>query len=460
MSMIDVAKELAAEMPSEWEVYIVGGAVRDICAGILPHDIDLEVFHATPDELVAFAQRIDPHADVVGKSFGVVKLQYHLVDFDLSLPRHETKRGLGHKGFDVVPDPEMSTKEACARRDFTINSMMLRLPDLKLIDHYGGRRDLRFRYLRPTSPHFVEDPLRVLRGMQFAGRFNLMPTISFVTYGKELLHEHKELSKDRIWHEWYKWAQAIKPSMGIRALEAAGWLDTVPYLEDLEYIEQDSLHHPEGNCLTHTLHAVDAVISKTSIQPLMEDDLPICVFAALCHDFGKIDTTVYEDDGSITSRGHDVIGEGMALEFMEAIGAPKEISLKVSRLVRCHMAHLSADVVSHRMVRRLARDLFPATIEQWGVLAYADHSSRPPLPTGMHPNAQRIVDLAEEMSLEYNPPSHIMLGRHLIGLGMKPGKEFGVILSSAYEAQLDGEFSSTESGLVWIQNHLEERGNA
>ena len=699
MSMIDVAKKLSVEMPSGWVAYIVGGAVRDICMGQNPHDIDIEVFGATPDELVEFAQRIDPRADVVGKSFGVVKLKYRLVDFDLSIPRTETKRGTGHKGFDVTPDPNMSTREACARRDYTINSMMLRLPKMDLVDHYGGRRAIQFKYLIPTSKHFAEDPLRILRGMQFAARFRLKGSPDLIKYGKQLLSEYDTLPKERVWHEWDKWARAMYPSMGLRVLRDTGWITTVPYLGQLVGLEQDVRHHPEGwsinelfvplnplaagmtktrsidgarevsqvgeltqgppaapamipsvscasraeslvdnpiNCLSsaniaralslllshktaiavvthaarsvwagdrtalgahkclrivleipmprvlsivessindfeilkriihpvaiyvmnmlgpvklsaekkyhevsmqpngaalsidllseinvlissivmdlkpdavnnsvlfyydlalerdfdfrhvsscnidydtthtmackpcigdvysHVLHAVDAVVSRQEslVLPLTDEDRAICVFAALCHDFGKISTTVHEDDGSITSRGHDVLGETMALEFMEAIGAPKEIALKVSKLVRWHMRHIFTTSVSRRTVRRLARDLYPATIEQWAVVAYADQSSRPPKPVGMHKNAQAIVDMAEEMSIEFNPPEHIMLGRHLIDIGMKPGKEFGVILSSAYEAQLDGEFSDTESGLVWIQNHLQENSNA
>ena len=454
MSMIDVAKKLAQEMPRRWTAYLVGGCVRDLCMGQNPHDIDIEVFNATPDELVEFAQGLDPKADVVGKSFGVVKLTYHGVQFDLSIPRTETKRGSGHKGFDVQPNPDMSTAEACLRRDFTINSMMLRLPDMKLIDHYGGERGIRFRHLIPTSKHFTEDPLRVLRGMQFAARFRLKSNPEFIKYGKQLLSEYHTLSTDRIWHEWHKWAKAMHPSMGLKVLQDTGWITTVPHLHKLIGLEQDARHHKEGSVWKHTLYAVDAVVSRQLTQALPEKDRVICMFAVLCHDFGKITTTEHREDGSITSYGHDVAGEAMALEFMEAIGAPNDISIAVSKLVRQHMRHIFTTSVARRTVRRLARDLVPATIEQWGVVAYADHSGRPPLPVGMHPSAQAIVDMAEEMSIELSPPKHILMGRHLINMGMTPGKEFGVILKAAYEAQLDGVFYDVDEASRWAQEFI------
>ena len=454
--MVDTAIQLCRIAPTGWVMYITGGYVRDLLIGIQPRDIDIEVYHAKPHELVDWARAVDPEADVFGKSFGVIKLTYQGIDFDLSLPRRESKNGEGHTGFDVESDPYMSTREACARRDFTINSMMLRLPDMKLIDHYGGRLAIQFKYLIPTSEHFAEDPLRILRGMQFAARFRLKSSPKLMKYGKQLLGEYHTLPKERVWHEWYKWAMAMYPSMGLRVLRDTGWITTVPYLEQLVGLEQDSIHHPEGSVWRHTMLAVDAVVRKQEllVLPLSDEDRAICVFAVLCHDFGKISTTVHEDDGSITSRGHDVLGEAMALEFMEAIGAPNEIGVKVSRLVRQHMRHIFTNSVSRRTVRRLARDLAPATIEQWGVVAYADHSSRPPRPVGMHKNAQAIMDMASEMRLEFEPPKHILMGRHLIDMGLTPGKEFGVILKAAYEAQLDGVFYDVDEASKWAQEFI------
>jgi len=452
--MVDTAIQLCRIAPTGWVMYITGGYVRDLLIGIQPRDIDIEVYHAKPHELVDWARAVDPEADVFGKSFGVIKLTYQGIDFDLSLPRRESKNGEGHTGFDVESDPYMSTREACARRDFTINSMMLRLPDMKLIDHYGGERGIRVRHLIPTSKHFTEDPLRVLRGMQFAARFRLKSNPEFIKYGRKLLDEYHTLPKERVWHEWHKWAKAMYPSMGLKVLQDTGWIKTVPHLHKLIGLEQDARHHKEGGVWKHTLYAVDAVVSRQLTHALPEKDRVICMFAVLCHDFGKITTTEHREDGSITSYGHDVAGEAMALEFMEAIGAPNDISIAVSKLVRQHMRHIFTTSVARRTVRRLARDLVPATIEQWGVVAYADHSGRPPLPVGMHPSAQAIVDMAEEMSIELSPPKHILMGRHLINMGMTPGKEFGVILKAAYEAQLDGAFCDVDEASKWAQEFI------
>ncbi len=153
--------------------YLVGGCVRDWLLGVPVHDFDIEVYGVDYPDLVRLLSRYG-RADWVGKSFGVVKLTHASgAVWDFSVPRRDSKRGPGHKGFDVEFDPELSPLEASARRDFTINSMLWDARSGELMDPHGGRLDLEARILRHTSAAFPEDPLRVLRGMQFAGRFGL-----------------------------------------------------------------------------------------------------------------------------------------------------------------------------------------------------------------------------------------------------------------------------------------------
>ncbi|MBN1854502.1 MAG: CCA tRNA nucleotidyltransferase, partial [Pirellulales bacterium] len=145
---------------------LVGGCVRDHLLGKMPKDIDIEVFGLRYDQ-IADALNHDFRVDVVGQSFGVIKIDNEI---DISLPRSESKCGVGHTGFMVTVDPMMTPRDAAARRDFTINSLAMDF-DGQIFDFFGGQEDLNRKILRATTAAFQEDPLRVLRGMQFAARF-------------------------------------------------------------------------------------------------------------------------------------------------------------------------------------------------------------------------------------------------------------------------------------------------
>ena len=147
---------------------IAGGAVRDALLGLEPADIDVEVYGITYDRLAEMLSRRG-RADLVGKSFGVVKFE----GCDFSVPRRDSKIGAHHRDFLPTFDPSITPREAASRRDFTINAMAYDPVTHEILDFFGGRDDLENRILRATGPAFSEDPLRVLRGMQFACRFNL-----------------------------------------------------------------------------------------------------------------------------------------------------------------------------------------------------------------------------------------------------------------------------------------------
>jgi tRNA nucleotidyltransferase (CCA-adding enzyme) len=176
---------------------LVGGWVRDCQLGI-PHskDFDLEVFGMDPDHLKGILSRFGP-VHTVGRHFGVLKLTTRQGEYDVSVPRRESKTGKGHRGFWVTPDPTMTFEQAAARRDFTINAMGFSLIDQGFEDPFRGYADLRAGLLRHVGPAFGEDPLRVLRAMQFAGRFNLAivpETIAICT------QQHlEELARERLW---------------------------------------------------------------------------------------------------------------------------------------------------------------------------------------------------------------------------------------------------------------------
>lgn len=240
-------------------VTLVGGAVRDLVQGLDPKDLDLEVFGLTSEQTEAALSTFGK-VNAVGKSFGVFKVTVDGADFDVSLPRRDSKTGEGHKGFKVTVDDGMTVAEAAARRDFTMNAMAIDVMTGELHDPFNGLADLKAGVLRHTSPAFSEDPLRVLRAMQFAARFNMVLAPETAELCRSLVGEAASLPKERVWAEWEKMlVKGQNVAAGLKVLEQTGWLVTLPELQVLVGLAQHAEWHPEGNVWEHTLHAVETV---------------------------------------------------------------------------------------------------------------------------------------------------------------------------------------------------------
>ena len=432
-----------------WRVLEVGGAVRDRVLSLPPKDIDLEFYGPSPDELLEFLVEFGS-VDAVGKSFGVFKLSTAGQVIDCSLPRRESKAGQGHKGFMVEADPTMTVEEAAARRDFTINSMAVNPISDSLVDPFDGVADLHNRILRATSSHFSEDPLRVLRGFQFCGRFKLSADPWTVEQCVRLLDEYDTLPKERIWTEWEKWAKlSAKPSLGLVFLAQTEWLGLYPELTAMTLCPQDPEYHPEGGAWVHSVIATDIAAQIARRECLCNNDRIVLMFAALLHDVGKPGRTTHDPDGHIRSREHNIHGVPLAESFLHSIGAPSWLFKRVLPLVQEHMFHVTSDITP-RTIRRLSVRLKPSSIRELLWVVEVDHSSRPPLPPGLPKEGHALAHMAEEVRVMDSMPAPILMGRHLVELGMTPGLQFGSILRDAYAAQLDGEFSDLEGALVWL----------
>ena len=429
---------------------LVGGFVRDHLLGIESKDIDIEVYGLGYDRIIEI---LGAHfnVDVVGRSFGVLKVGH---DIDVSIPRRESKIGVGHKGFDIQPDANMTPEQAAARRDFTVNAIAMTF-DGEVVDPFDGRGDLERRILRATSSAFTEDPLRVLRGMQFAGRFGFEMDETTIRLCRGMIDEFPQLSTERIWEEWHKWAtKSATPSAGLLLLEQTGWIDHFSILGRMRSTPQDPTWHPEGDVLIHTAHVCDAAALVAIRDQLPDRQRAVLMFAALCHDFGKPSTTSRNDDDRWTAPQHATVGVSLAEEFLTHIGAPGWLLAEVLPLVAEHMAHVGHPrdaAPSARVIRKLATRLAPATVRQWAAICEADASGRPPLPKR---NPVTLwVNVAEELAVNDEQPQPILMGRHLMGLGMQPGPEMGSVLKQAFAAQLDGEFDSVDGAMDWAQRH-------
>lgn len=434
--------------------FVVGGAVRDHLMGVEPKDFDVEVFNMPFGQLDKVLSRFG-RPNMVGQAFGIINLRINGEAFDFSIPRRENRVGVGHKDFLVECDPNLTIKDAASRRDFTCNAIAFDLVDNVIVDPFNGVKDIEKKMLRPTSEAFREDALRVLRAMQFSARFDFGATDNLCRQSLMMVEDFVALPKERLWEEWKKWAIKGKfPSSGLLTLERCGWLQLFPELDDLFRIQQDPVWHPEGGALWHTFLVCDAAAEIADREGLDDFERCVLMFAALCHDMGKVSCTAFID-GRWRSPGHAQAGVPLADSFLRSIGCPNDIRENVLPLVAEHMAHCGLDV-NKRNLRRLALRLGVANIEQLLRLIEADMGGRPPLPKGLPEECVRMRELAKDLSISKAGPEAIVMGRHLIELGFKPGLDMGLILKDAFDSQMNGEFDNLADGLDWVRKFYME----
>lgn len=426
---------------------LVGGCVRDRLLGRAPADFDVECFGISSSDL---RRVLGEHfeLDLVGASFGVIKL--HHFDIDVAMPRRETKLGLGHRAFEMDCDPSLTVREASARRDFTINAIYEDPLTGEVIDPWNGRADLERRVLRHVSDHFREDPLRVLRGMQFAARFDLEPAPETVSVCRAMTPEG--LPSERLFAEWEKLlTKGVRISRGLAFLRDTGWVRYCPELAALIGCEQDPSWHPEGDVWNHTLCCLDAFARRRDDAGRDAGEDLVVGLAVLCHDFGKPACTAYDPVRKrIRSLGHDEAGVGPTLSFLRRLTNEERLLKEVPPLVRLHMRPFAMwrDRATDAAIRRLAAQV--VRIDRLIRVAAADDEGRPPFPSEPEP-LEWLAAQAERLRVADAAPKPLVMGRDLIALGMKPGPEFGRILKAAYEAQLDGRFSTQEEGVALVR---------
>ena len=235
---------------------LVGGCVRDELLSIPCYDIDCEVHGVEPEALRNLLMQLG-EIDESGSAYGIYTIKG--AGLDIALPRKETRTGPGHKDFAVTVDPFLSPEEAAARRDFTVNAIMCDALTGEYVDPFGGREDLKNGILRAVpGGQFEEDPLRVLRGAQFAARFHLTPDGGTIEKMRRI--PVVNLSGARVFAETKKaLLMADQPSVFFRILEQANALEFwFKELAALRSTPQNPVYHPEGDAFEHTMMMIDA----------------------------------------------------------------------------------------------------------------------------------------------------------------------------------------------------------
>lgn len=431
---------------------LVGGCVRDGLMGIEPKDWDLEVYGVAPERL---REILDAHGpvNVVGEAFTVYKLGS---DIDISLPRRERKSGRGHRAFVIEGDPSMSFIDASRRRDFTINAILQDPLTGEIIDPFAGQRDIEQGVLRAVSVEtFAEDSLRVLRAAQFAARFEFRIEPETVELCRAI--DLSDLPAERIWGELEKMLlRAQRPSIGLGWLHALGVLEKLfPEINALIDVPQDPEWHPEGDVFVHTRLTVDQ--ARQSIAGLPYPRQVTVMLAALAHDFGKPPTTEFLE-GRWRSRGHEAAGVPPTESFLTRINVHTidgyDVRNQVIALVREHLKpgefYKKRDEVGEGAFRRLARRCEPDLLYR---VAKADSLGRnaPWVPQEKWYGAEAqewFIQRARELDVEQRPPDPLLLGRHLLALGLEPGPRIGEITSAVYEMQLDGRVRTVDDAIA------------
>jgi tRNA nucleotidyltransferase (CCA-adding enzyme) len=392
---------------------VVGGSVRDaLTDGRAPKDVDVEVYGATLDETIATLKQAGYRVDEVGKAFGVLKvLLSDGTDLDVSVPRRDNHTGAGHRGFTVETDTTMTATEAAARRDFTINALGYDPEFGVCVDPYGGRADLKAGVLRATTDAFAEDPLRVLRGFQFAARYGMDLDPDTAQVCQDLVPRASELPVERVRGEWSKfYTKGTHASHGLTVLAQTGWDTTIPGLAAANTDETRR----------RVAHVADAAATA-------DPDLRARVIAAtIARDMNDSDARAFMHH---TLEGGDLQRAAYGLSratYPDHGGAPTDTEVRA-------WAHTLG--AAHTNVSEWTR-VQQATVDGFWL-------------------AEAVQAKAQALGCADGPQPDLIAGRDIINrfTDRKPGPWTGQVQRAARQAQVEGVFTTTAQAQAWLADY-------
>jgi len=441
---LELARAIAsAAREAGGRALIVGGWVRDRLRHVESKDIDVEVFGVPADRLREMLESFG-RVECVGESFQV----YKVGGIDVSLPRRDSKAGRGHRGFVITGDPTMTIGEASRRRDFTINAISWDPLTDEYLDPFGGREDLDRGLIRMVDPlTFGDDTLRVLRAVQFAARFEF--AIEAATRDRSRTIPLDDLPAERIWGEFEKLLMARRPSIGFAIMLDLGVVGKLfPELNALVGCAQEPEWHPEGDVWVHTLQVIDQ--ARTRIDDLPRPQQLAVMLGAVCHDLGKPSTTAFVD-GRIRSIDHEEQGvrpaaallDRLNVHTIEGYDVRREVLGMTAQHLKPGMWFKVRDEVGDGAFRRLSQKV---DLELLARLAKSDCLGRQP---GIFDCTAMdwFLERALAIGADKGPPPPLLLGRHVLALGVAPGPAVGKILKAVYELQLDGSVTTVDQAI-------------
>lgn len=439
MTSIELCREIGVRIEKKGgKCYYVGGCVRDEIMGRHLKDIDIEVHGVDPDRVREVLSELGT-LNEFGSSFGIFNLKGY--DIDIAMPRKEKCTGRGHRDFDIYIDPYLGEEKAAKRRDFTINALMKNVVTGEILDFFGGLDDIKRGVIRHVNDEsFTEDPLRVLRACQFAARFEFSIDESTVELCKRI--DITTLAGERIYKELLKaLSSSKKPSIFFEELRRMNQLSTwFAEVEALIGVEQPENHHPEGDVWTHTMMVLDegAKLREFAKEP---DNF---MFSALCHDFGKPDTTTNKN-GVIHALEHEAEGVKHANCFLKRIYGGNNLVKYVENMILMHMRPNM--LASQSDKQKKFNKMFDESIcpEDLLLLAKADSQGR----GKKNDYGETEKKLRDRLSKFYEiMEKPYVMGRDLIDLGMVPDRNFSLLLERAHKLRLAGVEKETALGEV------------
>ncbi|MCR4256535.1 MAG: HD domain-containing protein [Candidatus Uhrbacteria bacterium] len=471
--LLEAARLVMKSLPGGCRAMLVGGFVRDCLLRIVSKDADLETYGIGAEELEAILKELfDGKVETVGRSFGIFKVFLgDGYDLDVAIPRRESKTGSGHKGFEVEGDPDLDPKEAARRRDFTINAIAADPHTGELFDPFDGQSDITDRILRVVDGStFVDDPLRVYRGVQFAARFGLRVDPSTLELMRLMTGrgDLDELSKERVTDEWKKLLlKSPKPSVGLELMRTLGLIRrNYPELHALIDTPQEPEWHPEGDVWIHTMMVIDEAARIARREFASDDERLQVIMGAFCHDLGKPSTTAMgEKEGvpRIRSMGHEEAGVEPTqalfdrLAFGESVRhasiASAKDHLKPGMLWRQLEKGVLSDTTYANAVRKLIKRTKPTGWRVLLAISESDHFGRglPGAEREPYLAGERFTRTVEEHRLDAEGIKPLLHGRDLMPLGCEPGPLMGRLLKEIERLRDEGKIKTKKDALAFVR---------
>jgi poly(A) polymerase len=449
--------ELAAAFDKAgFELALVGGPVRDAFLDRPAKDLDF-TSNATPDQILAVVSTLTKSTWDIGRDFGTIGAliggeQVEVTTYRSDSYDQQTRKPIVEFGDSLEVD--------LTRRDFTVNALALRLPELVLVDPSGGVEDLLAGILRtPSTPaiSFGDDPLRMLRAIRFSAQLGFDLDAETMDALGTLGASLAIISAERIRDEFSKLLLTPTPRRGIELLVETGLAELVmPEIPALR-LERDE-HHHHKDVYQHSLTVLDQAIELEQSRDSFDGPDLVLRLAALMHDIGKPATRRLEPGGVVTFYHHDVVGSKIAKKRLRELRFDNDTINDVARLIELHLRFFgyTEGAWTDSAVRRYVRDAGPL-LERLHILTRADVTTRNRRKSHMLSFAYddletRVAELAELEEMQSVRPD--LDGEQIMAtLGIRPGREVGEAYRFLLELRLDdgplGEEEATRRLREW-----------